>query len=112
MVFAGPLSSTAADFWKMVWENQARVIVMVSTEIEKGVVKCHPYWPEKEGDEGTVKYAHIHITLTRSLANDAYVIRRFTVTNTQLGESRAVWQLQYTSWPDHGLLFLDLDCVL
>lgn len=41
----GPLPSTTDDFWQMVLENNSNVIVMITKEIEGGVVKCHHYWP-------------------------------------------------------------------
>lgn len=32
------------DFWRVVWEQDARVIVMLTAESEGGQRKCHPYW--------------------------------------------------------------------
>lgn len=32
------------DFWHVVWEQDARVIVMLTAEFEGGQRKCHPYW--------------------------------------------------------------------
>ena len=32
------------DFWRVVWEQDARVIVSLTAESEGGQRKCHPYW--------------------------------------------------------------------
>ena len=32
------------DFWRAAWEQDARVIVMLTAESEGGQRKCHPYW--------------------------------------------------------------------
>ena len=41
------------DFWRVVWEQNARVIVMLTAEFESGQRKCHPYW--FSGDYGPFK---------------------------------------------------------
>lgn len=36
--FLGPIASTIPDFWRMVWEQQTRNIVMVTNPVEGGIV--------------------------------------------------------------------------
>ena len=38
LVSLGPLPHTAVDFWRMVWEFKLPTIVMLTKEIEEGVV--------------------------------------------------------------------------
>ncbi|MCJ1390522.1 hypothetical protein MMC18_003382 [Xylographa bjoerkii] len=45
-----PVPATFEDFWRVVWEQDARVIVMLTAETEGGQRKCHPYWlPDNYG---------------------------------------------------------------
>lgn len=44
----GPLSSTVADFWCMVWQTKANVVAMLTQEIELGKTKCYAYWPQSK----------------------------------------------------------------
>ncbi|KLU88204.1 tyrosine-protein phosphatase 1 [Magnaporthiopsis poae ATCC 64411] len=44
----GPLPATFEDFWAMIWDQDVRVIVMLTAEQEGGQLKCHPYWRGKE----------------------------------------------------------------
>jgi len=76
---------------------------MVSTEIEGGVPKCAAYWPLSEGDAGTRRFGNIEVTLARSEANEAYIIKGLEVVNTITRAKRTIWHLQYTAWPDHGV---------
>lgn len=34
----GPLPTTVADMWRMVWQENSRVIVMTTKEVERGKV--------------------------------------------------------------------------
>jgi protein-tyrosine phosphatase len=36
------------DFWSVVWDNDVRVIVMLTAESEGGQLKCHPYWKGRD----------------------------------------------------------------
>ncbi|PBP28003.1 hypothetical protein BUE80_DR001017, partial [Diplocarpon rosae] len=44
----GPLPATFEDFWSVIWDQDVRVIVMLTAESEGGQLKCHPYWSGKE----------------------------------------------------------------
>lgn len=36
------------DFWSVIWDQDVRVIVMLTAESEGGQLKCHPYWTGRE----------------------------------------------------------------
>ncbi|KAI1128208.1 hypothetical protein F5Y10DRAFT_179733 [Nemania abortiva] len=44
----GPLPATFDDFWSVVWDQDVRVIVMLTAEHEGGQLKCHSYWNARE----------------------------------------------------------------
>ncbi|KAI1851704.1 hypothetical protein JX266_003166 [Neoarthrinium moseri] len=44
----GPLPATFDDFWSVIWDQDVRVIVMLTAESEGGTLKCHPYWTGRE----------------------------------------------------------------
>ena len=48
-----PVPSTFDDFWRLTWEQDIRVIVMLTAEQEGGQVKSHPYW--NPGSYGPLK---------------------------------------------------------
>ena len=45
IVTQGPLQNTIKDFWLMVWQEQASVIVMLTKTFECIKVMCVQYWP-------------------------------------------------------------------
>jgi tyrosine-protein phosphatase 2/3 len=48
-----PIPATFNDFWRVVWEQDVRVIVMLTAEAEGGQVKSHVYW--QPGEYGPLK---------------------------------------------------------
>ncbi|KAK7998637.1 hypothetical protein PG991_015116 [Apiospora marii] len=44
----GPLPATFEDFWSVIWDQDVRVIVMLTAQSEGGQLKCHPYWNGRE----------------------------------------------------------------
>lgn len=97
----GPLEKTCGDFWQMVWEQEASLIVMLTTTVERGRVKCHQYWPE--GDE-TLTFGSLEIICTKIRDfSPSYIYREMYVTDSKSLRSRVVVQLQYIAWPDHDV---------
>ncbi|XP_048587479.1 hemicentin-2 isoform X1 [Nematostella vectensis] len=95
----GPLPETCHDFWRMVWEQNSRVIVMVTNCEERGRIKCHQYWPSS----GSQNYGVIHVNMMSTVELSDYTIRSFGVKRSGSPEERMVLQYHYTAWPDHGV---------
>ncbi|TKX26277.1 protein-tyrosine phosphatase-like protein [Elsinoe australis] len=43
----GPIPATFNDFWNVVWQQDVRVIVMLTAEKEGNQVKAHDYWSDQ-----------------------------------------------------------------
>ncbi|CAD5209068.1 unnamed protein product [Bursaphelenchus okinawaensis] len=95
----GPLPETFADFWRMVWEQDSAIIVMLTKLEERSRIKCSQYWPSKV----TATYGHIRVTVldTNELAH--YTIRTMRLEHMQEKQVREIKHAQFTSWPDHGV---------
>ncbi|KAL4785854.1 hypothetical protein BJX76DRAFT_346748 [Aspergillus varians] len=46
-----PVPDTFDDFWRVIWEQDIRLVVSLTAEVERGQVKCHPFW--KSGTYGS-----------------------------------------------------------
>ncbi|XP_028289753.1 receptor-type tyrosine-protein phosphatase N2 [Gouania willdenowi] len=95
----GPLASTVADFWQMVWESGCVVIVMLTPLSENGVKQCHHYWP----DEGSDVYHIYEVNLvSEHIWCEDFLVRSFYLKNLQTNETRTVTQFHFLSWMDRG----------
>ncbi|KAK9889816.1 hypothetical protein WA026_007186 [Henosepilachna vigintioctopunctata] len=96
----GPLPHTSADFWQLIWEQGAVVIVMLTRVTESGTAMCHRYWPE-EGSELYHIY-EVHLVSEHVWCDD-YLVRSFYLKNVKTGETRTVTQFHFLSWAETGV---------
>ncbi|XP_025755893.1 receptor-type tyrosine-protein phosphatase S isoform X11 [Oreochromis niloticus] len=95
----GPLPETFGDFWRMVWEQRAASVVMMTRLEEKSRIKCDQYWPSR----GTETYGMIQATLLDTMELATFCVRTFSLHKSGSSERREVRQFQFTAWPDHGV---------
>ncbi|XP_072127626.1 receptor-type tyrosine-protein phosphatase H-like isoform X2 [Mobula birostris] len=96
----GPLPHTVADFWRMIWEQNSTVIVMLTNCIELNRVKCEQYWPM---DNRTSVYGDIAVKIISEEILPEWTIRNLHVEKAGCSQPRTVTQMHFTSWPDHGV---------
>nr|XP_045618771.1 receptor-type tyrosine-protein phosphatase F-like isoform X2 [Procambarus clarkii] len=94
----GPMPSTTADFWRMVWEQRVYVIVMLTNLLEKGRDKCAQYWPRVNEPFITAGKFTIRNHNEESRVNHAIRLLEVSLGN----QKRLVKQYHFTGWPDFG----------
>lgn len=120
-----PLPNTFSDFWLMVWEQNTRVIMMLTRLTENDRTKAEIYWPRKgplgrargsfSGEDGDVggddagwkQYGKMRVSLVKSTIQEGdedVTIRHFRLRNDEEPDvERQVIQIHFTGWPDFGV---------
>ncbi|XP_026742026.1 tyrosine-protein phosphatase corkscrew-like isoform X1 [Trichoplusia ni] len=93
----GCLSNTKDDFWRMIWQEDVRVIAMITNEVENGKKKCERYWPLSGHEE---RFDGLTVKSISETHYEEYLLREFDVCDDK--NCRVVFQYQFTAWPDHG----------
>eukprot|EP00105_Crassostrea_gigas_P002395 XP_011414907.2 PREDICTED: receptor-type tyrosine-protein phosphatase epsilon-like [Crassostrea gigas] len=96
----GPKDRTITDFWRMVWQENARIIVCLTNTSEANTKKCAKYWPDlndkhMEGD--------ISVRCQKEQTYAENVVRHLRIKNNSDNTERDVFMFHYTQWPDHGV---------
>ena len=81
----------------MTWEQNARVIVMITHLFENGKPKCDLYWP----DAGSDTYGELVVTLTREDVLSSYTLRTFSLRKSE--SAKETGKNNKVSWFDGGI---------
>ncbi|XP_022089248.1 receptor-type tyrosine-protein phosphatase F-like isoform X2 [Acanthaster planci] len=93
----GPTKASVVDMWRMLWQEQVGIIVMLTNLVENGKVKCEKYWPDS-----LQKYADFTVTNISEEVLTNYVVRTFHLSkySDPEGVFRELNHFHYTTWPD------------
>lgn len=103
----GCLANTIQDFWNMIWQENTRVIVMTTKEIERGKKKCEKYWPDPQQSR---EWGQARVTCLSETSTADYTLREFLL-SWRGQDERKIFQYHFQVWPDHGVPS-DPGCVL
>ncbi|KAM4575308.1 protein tyrosine phosphatase receptor type Fa isoform 1-T1 [Fundulus diaphanus] len=95
----GPLAKTTEDLWRMLWEHNSTIVIMLTKLREMGREKCHQYWPA----DRSARYQYFVVDPVAEYNMPQYILREFKVTDARDGQSRTIRQFQYTDWPEQGV---------
>eukprot|EP00741_Cyanophora_paradoxa_P009468 tig00000144_g9172.t1 len=111
-----PLPSTFPQFWRMIWEQHTRVIVMLTRETENDRTKCDRYWPEPNQPPHTYGTIVVRCIESGVMANVPGLHKRvFKISRSKVSTprpemmndrdeaEREVVQYQFIGWPDHSV---------
>ncbi|XP_057304513.1 tyrosine-protein phosphatase corkscrew-like [Hydractinia symbiolongicarpus] len=100
----GCVKATVNDFWHMIDQENSRIIIMVTNEVEKAKIKCVRYWPEPGVSMNVGKKI---VTNTGETATRDYVVRQLELSDELHGNQptppRKIFLYQFVGWPDHGV---------
>ncbi|CAF1133263.1 unnamed protein product [Adineta ricciae] len=95
----GPLNETIDDFWRMIWEHNVTIIVMLTKLKEMGREKCAQYWPVDQ----SMRSGYFIIDPSGEYHMQQYLLSEFKLTDTRDGQSRTIRHFLYTEWPEQGV---------
>ncbi|XP_064611900.1 receptor-type tyrosine-protein phosphatase F-like [Liolophura sinensis] len=95
----GPLNATLEDFWRMVWEQDVSIIVMLTKLQEKGQDKCVKYWPDES--DGVQQYGEVVVEPASYSNLNTYDLREFSISVGSI--RRKLKHFHYLMWPDFGV---------
>ncbi|XP_034250839.1 tyrosine-protein phosphatase Lar [Thrips palmi] len=94
----GPLPNTVSQFWRMVWQHNVAIIVMLTKLKEQGQDKCTQYWPA----ERALRYGAVLVEPLAEYNLPTYTLREFKVSDDV--ESRTIRQFHLSDWPGDALI--------
>ncbi|ESP00247.1 hypothetical protein LOTGIDRAFT_141086, partial [Lottia gigantea] len=92
---------TVIDFWRMIYQENIKTVVMITNIVEDGIVKCTQYWPET--DETQIVVGNFYLELVEVDEYADYIIRTIYLQTSVGGDKYEVVLFDYTTWPEHGV---------
>ncbi|XP_055713547.1 dentin sialophosphoprotein [Phlebotomus papatasi] len=97
-----PMDNTIIDFWRMIWEQSSRVIIMATDLTENGIEKCAEYLPPSSVLDCNRIFGDFHVTLKNREVKDKYAVSTIHLKNSSTKTWREIMHFWY-QWPESGM---------
>ncbi|KAK8764141.1 hypothetical protein V5799_033250 [Amblyomma americanum] len=96
----GPNALTLNDFWRMIWEHDVKIIIMLTQFVEANKKKCEKYWPDDNKEHA---YGSVLVRKDSSTELKDYTLTEFRIKSDDSSKWRSVRHIFFTAWKDHGV---------
>lgn len=97
-----PMENTIVDFWRMIWEQNSKVIFMLTDLTENGIEKCAEYLPPSAVLDTNRVFGEYSVTLKSRDVKDKYAMSTIHLRNTDTNTWREITHFWY-QWPEQGM---------
>jgi len=70
-----PLPNTFTDFWRMTWENNVHLVVMLTNLVEKNRPKADIYWPRHTNS--VLRYGNVNVKFVKERSRGQSIKLRY-----------------------------------
>jgi tyrosine-protein phosphatase non-receptor type 11 len=108
----GCLQNTIVDFWRMIWQENVSIIVMLTKLMEGSKNKCSRYWPNNsEGQKVLYMYdGQLTVKLREQSKTNDYEVNELELTKrivkgdqVEDSDTRTVCHFHFLAWPDKSV---------
>ncbi|XP_046382152.2 receptor-type tyrosine-protein phosphatase T-like [Haliotis rufescens] len=96
----GPSFKSVNDFWRLIWQENATKIVLLTQLAEDGKIKCARYWPVYGATFRA--YDKVCVQCVEETVHPSYTVRNFAVWKGH-SDTRQVLQFHFAAWADHDV---------
>jgi protein tyrosine phosphatase len=88
----------------MIWEQNTRGIIMLNRLMENDRPKCEMYYPNTDEEDGELKleFGKFRLNYSSERLFQDFAIRTVECENLEQKQSREVYHVHFTKWPDFG----------
>ncbi|KAK6025090.1 Protein-tyrosine phosphatase, partial [Ostertagia ostertagi] len=98
----GPMDKTIDDFWRMIWQEKCRSIVMLCNIMECGKQKCEQYWPlSAETPMKLPSGLTVKFVSTDAIENSVDLTKIDMCDSS--GQEHSLEHFHWKDWPDRGV---------
>lgn len=95
----GPNALTVNDFWRMIWEHDVKIIIMLTQFVEGNKKKCEKYWPD---DNKEHSYGSVQVRKDSAAEREDFILTEFRIKSDDSSKWRSLRHVFFTAWKDHG----------